>query len=56
MAAKKAISPTPPTSAYNKKIDCLYARLLEIDALIAMLQDYDRFRAKRIAQLERLSA
>jgi hypothetical protein len=47
MFAKKA-PPTSPARAHRKELQYLYARRSAIDALIQTLQDYDRFRAKRI--------
>ena len=42
--------------AYRKELEYLYARRSVVDALIASLKDYDRFRETRTDESERRTA
>ena len=55
MIAKKG-SPTSPDRLNRKELEYLYARRTAIDSLIQSLQDYDRFRARRLEEPHRKSA
>ena len=46
----------PVQSSYRQELELLYSRRCSIDALIESLEDYDRFREKRVTQGERESA
>jgi hypothetical protein len=56
MLAKKGLSQTSPARINRKELEYLYARRMAIDTLIQSLQEYDRFRARRMEEPKRKSA
>lgn len=50
MSAKNEIPAPAPASVYRKELEYLYARRSAINSLIESLEDYDRFRAIRMAK------
>jgi len=56
MFAKKEPGSLSPNRAYRKELDYLYARKSAIDNLIQSLEDYSRFRSKRIPERKLKSA
>ena len=56
MFVKKASMSTSPSREHRKQLQYLYARRTAIDTLIQSLEEYDRFRALRIAGRKRKSA
>jgi hypothetical protein len=45
-----------PIRGYAKRLEGLYARQSAVDALIQSLEDYQRFRAQRLEQMESKTA
>jgi hypothetical protein len=56
MLAKKVSNPTSPARINRKELEYLYARRSAIDSLIQSLEEYDRFRARRLEVMKRKSA
>jgi hypothetical protein len=52
LAKKNVVIQFPPRNAstppYRKELESLYARRSALASVIARLEDYDRFRAKRV--------
>lgn len=53
MFAKKGTTPSSSDRVYRKELEYLYTRRSTIDALIASLEQYDRFRARNVSQIEK---
>ena len=45
-----------PIQGYGRQLENLYARRTAVEALIQSLEEYQRFRAQRIRQMESKSA
>jgi hypothetical protein len=56
MLAKKGLPPTSPARPNRKELEYLYARRSAIDSLIQSLEEYDRFRARRLEEPKRKTA
>jgi hypothetical protein len=56
MLAKKGTVPTSPARLNRKELEYLYARRTAIDSLIHSLEEYDRFRSRRLELTKRKSA
>ncbi len=51
MSAKKTMLTVTPDRNYQRQLEQLYARRSAIDALIASLKDYDRYKAPSRSRL-----
>jgi|KBSMisStandDraft_5_1062788.scaffolds.fasta_scaffold10300580_1 hypothetical protein len=56
LLAKKEPDTAANGPSYQKQLEFLYARRSTIDALIQSLEQYDRFRERRVNDRERQSA
>jgi len=45
-----------PFRSYSRQLESLYARRTAVESLIHSLEEYQRFRAKRVAQIESKTA
>jgi len=56
MLVKKGLSSPSPARPNRKELQYLYARRTAIDTLIQSLEEYDRFRARRVEEPKRKTA
>jgi hypothetical protein len=56
MFVKKPLPSISPGRVYRKELEYLHARRSAIDILIQSLEEYDRFRAKRMEYRKRKTA
>jgi hypothetical protein len=56
LLAKKETDTAANGRVYRKQLEFLYARRTSIDALIESLEQYDRFREKRVTERKRQTA
>ena len=55
MFPKKQVGPTP-VREFRKELEYLYARRTAVDSLIQSLEEYNRFRERRLELLREKSA